>query len=98
MSRLPARDRHGGRPGRLRDGDGPQLQGGPRRRDPPSAFFRLQIDDTAVDGIDYILLDADGKIAEVTIFWRPLPSAVEMQGHLAPLVGMQPWELRTKGE
>ncbi|MEV6863851.1 hypothetical protein AB0M44_22945 [Streptosporangium subroseum] len=22
----------------------------------------------------------------------------EMQGHLAPLVGMQPWELRTKGE
>jgi hypothetical protein len=47
--------------------------------------------------MDYILLDADGKIAEVTIWWRPLPSAVEMQGHLALLVGMQPWELRTKG-
>jgi hypothetical protein len=63
-----------------------------------AAFFRLQIEDTAVNGMDYILLDADGKIAEVTIFWRPLPSAVEMQGHLAPLVGMQPWELRTKGK
>jgi hypothetical protein len=63
-----------------------------------AAFFRLQIEDTAVNGMDYILLDADGKIAEATIFWRPLPSAVEMQGHLAPLVGMQPWELRTKGE
>ncbi len=63
-----------------------------------AALFRLQIEDTAVNGMDYILLDADGKIAEVTIFWRPLPSAVEMQGHLAPLVGMQPWELRTKGE
>jgi hypothetical protein len=36
-----------------------------------AAFFRLQIEDTVV------------KIAEVTIFWRPLPSAVEMQGHLA---------------
>ena len=60
-----------------------------------AAFFRLQVDDTAVDGMDYVLLDADGKIAEVTIFWRPLPSAVEMQGHLAGLVGMQPWELRT---
>jgi hypothetical protein len=47
-----------------------------------AAFFRLQIEGTAVDGMDYILLDADGKIAEVTIFWRPLPSAVEMQGHL----------------
>ena len=63
-----------------------------------AAFFRLQIEDTAVDGMDYILLDAEGKIVEVTIFWRPLPSAVEMQGHLAPLVGMQPWKLRTTGE
>ncbi|HWC82283.1 MAG TPA: nuclear transport factor 2 family protein [Pseudonocardiaceae bacterium] len=49
-----------------------------------AAFFRLQIEDTVVDGMDYILLDADGKIAEVTIFWRPLSSAVEMQGHLSP--------------
>jgi hypothetical protein len=63
-----------------------------------AAFFRLQIDDTAVDGMDHILLDADGRITEVTIFWRPLPSAVEMQGRMASLVGMQPWELRTEGE
>ncbi|GIH18900.1 hypothetical protein [Rugosimonospora africana] len=40
--------------------------------------------------MDYILLDADVKIAEVTTFWRPLLSAVELQGHLAPLVGMRP--------
>jgi SnoaL-like domain len=59
-----------------------------------AAHFRLQIDDTAVDGMDYILLDADGKIAEVTIWWRPLPSGVQMQGRLAGLLGMQPWELR----
>ena len=39
--------------------------------------------------------DADGKIAEVTIFWRPLPSAVEIQAQVAPSVGMEPWELRT---
>ena len=61
-----------------------------------AAYFRLQIDDTAVDGMDYILLDADGKIAEVTIFWRPLPSGVQMQGHLAGLLGMQPWALLTE--
>lgn len=48
--------------------------------------------------MDYFLLDADGKIAEVTIWWRPLPSAVDTQGHLAPLVGMQPCELRPKEE
>jgi SnoaL-like domain len=59
-----------------------------------AACFRLQIDDTVVDGIDYILLDANGKIAEVTIWWRPLPSGVAMQRHLGGLLGMQPWDLR----
>jgi hypothetical protein len=63
-----------------------------------AAYFRLQIEDTVVNGMDYALIDADGKIAEVTIWWRPLPSAVEMQGHLAQLLGMQPWELQTTGE
>jgi hypothetical protein len=58
-----------------------------------AAYFRLQIEDTVVNGMDYILVDADGKIAEETIWWRPLPSGVEMQGHLAGLLGMRPWEL-----
>jgi SnoaL-like protein len=62
-----------------------------------AAYFRLQVEDTVVDGMDRFLLDADGKIAEVTIWWRPLPSAVQMQRHLARLLGMQPWELRTNG-
>jgi SnoaL-like domain len=63
-----------------------------------AAYFRLQIEDTVVNGMDYIRLDADGKIAEVTIWWRPLPAGVHMQGHLARLLGTQPWELRTNGE
>jgi hypothetical protein len=63
-----------------------------------AAYFRLQIEDTVVDGMDRFLLDADGKIAEVTIWWRPLPAGVEIQRHLAGLLGMQPWELRTNGE
>jgi hypothetical protein len=63
-----------------------------------AAFYRLQVGDAAVNGIFYVLLDADGKIAEVTIFWRPLPSGVELQRNLADVLGMQPWELRTNGE
>jgi SnoaL-like domain len=63
-----------------------------------AAYFRLQIEDTAVDGMDYILLDADGKIAEVTIFWRSLPSGVQMQARLANGLGMQPWKLVTDME
>ena len=45
--------------------------------------------------MDYIQLDADGKITEVTIWWRPLPAGVDMQGQLASLLGMQTWTLRT---
>ena len=63
-----------------------------------AAYFRLQIVDTVVNGMDYILLDADGKIAEVTIFWRPLPSGVALQRNLADALGMQLWELRTNGD
>ena len=63
-----------------------------------AAFYRLQIGDAAVNGMLYVLLDADGKIAEVTIFWRPLPSGVALQRNLADVLGMQLWELRTNGE
>jgi hypothetical protein len=63
-----------------------------------AAFFRLQIEDVAVNGVFSVLLDADGKIAEVTIFWRPLPSGVELQRRLAHVLGMPPWELCTNGE
>jgi hypothetical protein len=63
-----------------------------------AAYFRLQIEDTVVNGMDYILLDLDGKIAEVTIWWRPLLSGVRMQRHLARLLGMRPWELLTDTE
>ena len=63
-----------------------------------AAFYRLQVGDAAVNGIFYVLLDADGKIAEVTIFWRPLSDGVALQRNLADALSMQPWELRTNGE
>jgi hypothetical protein len=63
-----------------------------------AAHFRLQVGDAAINGIFYVLLDADAKIAEVTIFWRPLPDGVALQRNLAEALGMQPWELRTDGE
>jgi ketosteroid isomerase-like protein len=63
-----------------------------------AVHFRLRIEDTVVNGMDYLLLDADGKIAEVTIWWRPLPSGVQMQRRLAGHLGMQPWELLTHSQ
>ena len=63
-----------------------------------AAYFRLQVEDTVVDGMDYILLDADGKIAEVSIFYRTLPAGIALQRNLAEAIGMPPWELRTSEE
>ena len=63
-----------------------------------AAHFRLQVGDAAVNGIFFVLLDAEGKIAEVSIFYRTLPAGVELQRNLADVIGMQPWELPTNGE
>jgi hypothetical protein len=60
-----------------------------------AAHFRLQIGDAAVSGIFFVLLDADGKIAEVSIFYRTLPAGVALQRNIADALGWQPWELRT---
>ncbi|GAT12712.1 hypothetical protein [Mycolicibacterium novocastrense] len=62
-----------------------------------AAHFRLQVGDAAVNGIFFVLLDANGKIAEVSIFYRTLQSGVALQRNLADAIGMQPWELRTDG-
>jgi hypothetical protein len=63
-----------------------------------AAHFRLQVGDAAVNGIFFVLLDEDGKIAEVSIFYRTLPAGVALQRNLADAIGMQPWELRTNGD
>lgn len=63
-----------------------------------AAHFRLQVGDAAVNGIFFVLLDDDGKIAEVNIFYRTLPAGVALQRNLAEAIGMPPWELRTDGE
>jgi len=63
-----------------------------------AAHFRLQVGDAAVNGIFLVLLDTDGKIAEVNIFYRTLPAGVALQRNLAEVLGGQPWELRTNGE
>ena len=63
-----------------------------------AARYRLRVGDAAINGMLYVLLDADGKIAEVTIFWSPLPDGVALQRKYADALGMQPWELRTNGE
>ncbi|BBX85429.1 nuclear transport factor 2-like protein [Mycolicibacterium aubagnense] len=62
-----------------------------------AAHFRLQVGDAAVNGIFFVLLDADAKIAEVSIFYRTVPDGVALQRNLAQAIDMPAWELRTSG-
>jgi hypothetical protein len=62
-----------------------------------AARFRLQVGDVGVNGIFLALFDPDGRIAEVSIFYRTLPAGVALQHNLGDVIGMQPWELRTNG-
>jgi hypothetical protein len=62
-----------------------------------AAHFRLQVGDAAVSGIFFVLLDTDGKIAAVSIFYRTLPAGVALQRNLAEAIGMPRWELRIDG-
>ena len=61
-----------------------------------AAHFRLEVGDAAVNGIFFVLLDAGGKIAEVSIFYRTLPAGIALQRNLADAFGWQRWELLTK--
>ena len=63
-----------------------------------AAHFRLQVGDAAVNGIFFVLLDAEGKIAEVSIFYRTLPDGVALQRNLADELGWQPWQLPLNGD
>ncbi|MBY0290413.1 MAG: hypothetical protein K2X52_25190 [Mycobacteriaceae bacterium] len=60
-----------------------------------AAHFRLHVGDAGVNGIVMVLLDADGLIAEVSIFYRTVPAGVALQRNLSEVIGMPPWEVRT---
>lgn len=62
-----------------------------------AAHFRLQVGDAAVHGIFFVLVD-DGKIAEVTLFYRTVSDGVALQRAMAIAQGWQPWELRTNDD
>src|SRR4051812_45333694 len=40
-----------------------------------SAFFGITVCEHQLDGVDYWRLADDGRIAEMTVLWRPLPAA-----------------------
>lgn len=50
-----------------------------------SAFFGITVGSEQLDGVDYWKLDADGRIKEMTVLWRPLPAALAVEKKLASM-------------
>jgi|SRR5271156_3985771 len=48
-----------------------------------SSFFVLRVGALELDGMDYWRLNEAGLIREMTVLWRPLPAAIEVQKKLA---------------
>lgn len=48
-----------------------------------SAFFTVTVGPNTLDGMDYWRLDDRGLVAEMTVFWRPVPAAAAAQQILA---------------
>jgi hypothetical protein len=48
-----------------------------------SSFFKLTSGTTTVEAMDFWLLDAAGRIKEMSVFWRPLSAGLEIQKKLA---------------
>ena len=44
-----------------------------------AAFFGATAGPHRLDGMDYWRLDAAGRIAEMTVLWRPLPAALAVR-------------------
>jgi hypothetical protein len=48
---------------------------------------RIRAGNAEVTGVDDLKVDADGRIARMSIQWRPLEKIVAIQQRLAPLIG-----------
>lgn len=53
--------------------------------------FKANVGDRELEGIDFIALDEDGKVAELTVFMRPLSALTAFNERMAVhLAGAQP--------
>ena len=50
-------------------------------------LLRIRAGDAEVTGVDDMSVDIDGRIARMSIQWRPLEQIVAIQQRLAPLIG-----------
>jgi ketosteroid isomerase-like protein len=48
-----------------------------------AVFFAITVGELTLDGMDYVRLDATGRLQELTVLWRPLPSVIAVNARLS---------------
>jgi SnoaL-like domain len=52
--------------------------------------FKARVGDRELEGIDFLELDADGKVAELTVFMRPMSALKAFNEQMAARLGVAP--------
>ena len=52
--------------------------------------FKANVGDYELEGIDYLTLDDDGKIADLTVFMRPMSALTRFNEQMAQRLGVAP--------
>jgi SnoaL-like domain len=52
--------------------------------------FKARVGDRELEGIDFLELDDDGKVAEVTVFMRPMSALTAFNEQMAARLGAAP--------
>jgi SnoaL-like protein len=52
--------------------------------------FKARVDDREIEGIDFLELDADGRVAGLTVFMRPLTAVNRFSAQMAERLGLAP--------
>jgi len=51
--------------------------------------FKARVGDRELEGIDFLELDADGKVAELTVFMRPMSALKAFNEQMAARLGVE---------
>jgi len=51
--------------------------------------FRANVGELELEGIDYLTLDADGRVADLTVFMRPMSALTAFNARMAERLGVE---------
>jgi len=51
--------------------------------------FKAMVGDLELEGVDYLTLDEDGKVADLTVFMRPMKALTAFNAQIAERLGVE---------